>query len=59
MKFNILIKYPEDHKHGYIHFLVKLYFKVHYFKLVLFFEFFKIYSFDRNNIAGGQWCLRL
>ena len=30
MKFNILNKYLEDNKNGYLKFLVKLYFKVFY-----------------------------
>ena len=52
MKFNILSKYLEDHKKGYIKFLVKLYFKVGLGTLL---KFFKIYSFDWFNIAYGQW----
>ena len=51
MRFNILVKYLGHHKKGYIMFIVKLYFKVVYSMVVLFFKFFKIYSFDRFNTA--------
>ena len=52
MKFNIVIKYLEDHKQGYIKFSLKLYFKVLHPKVRYYFFLF-IHLI--GNLAHGQW----